>query len=210
MVDAEPATDYSRVVLAPSGADLRRRLPRLIVGLGIIAVGIALMVRSELGLAPYEVLHQGISRVSVLTIGQAQVVLGLFVLAAWWPLRQRPGIGTVTNVLGVGFAVDGMLAVLAVPRAFWVRGAFLVAGVLLTGIGIGLYIGARLGPGPRDGLMTAFADRGLRVWQARLALEGTALVIGWLLGGTVGIGTVLFAVAIPYLSDLSLRWFTLD
>lgn len=199
---------YGDTILWPTGAQLARRGPRLIIGLGIISIGISLMIRAELGLAPYDVLHQGISLHSPLTIGQAQVVVGLVVLLAWWPLHQRPGLGTITNALGVGFAIDGVLAVLVEPTSLLLRIVFLTVGVLMVGLGIGLYIGAKLGPGPRDGLMTGFADRGVRVWRVRLALEVFSLAVGWLLGGTVGLGTILFAMAIPVLADRSLRWFT--
>lgn len=194
-----------RTVLWPTGRQLRLRLPRLLVGLTAVSFGIALMARSGMGLAPYEVLHQGIALRTRLTLGQASVVLGLVVLLLWFPLRQVPGLGTVTNVIGVGLATDAFLGVVEEPDTLVARAACTVVGVLLIGIGIGLYIGAGLGPGPRDGLMTALADRGFPVWAVRLALEASALVGGWLLGGTVGIGTLLFAVAVPFLAHGSLR-----
>lgn len=193
----------------PSPRELARRLPRLLFGLGLIAVGLTLMVRARMGLAPYEVLHQGISLHTPLKIGQAGVVVGLVVMVAWFPLGQRPGLGTVVNVLGVGIALDLLLAVVGEPSALWVRAVWAVAGVVLIGIGVGMYIGAGLGPGPRDGLMTGLARRGLRVWAVRLVMEVTALVGGWLLGGTVGVGTVLVAVGLPMVVDRSIRLFAL-
>lgn len=194
-----------RTVLWPTLAQLRARLPRLVLGLGVIGIGIALMVRSELGIAPYEVLNQGISVQTPLTIGQASILVGVVVLLAWWPLHQRPGIGTVVNVLTVGVMLDGWLLLIEPPDAPVLRLAFSLVGVTLIGVGIGLYIGAGLGPGPRDGVMTGLAERGLPVWLVRLVLELSALLVGWLLGGTVGVGTLLFAVAVPFLADISLR-----
>lgn len=196
-----------RTVLWPTARQLRTRLPRLVLGLGVIAFGLALMVRSGAGLAPYEVLHQGIANRTPLTLGQASIVLGLVVLALWVPLRQMPGLGTVLNVIGVGLGIDGFLAVVGEADGTAQRVLYTLAGVVLIGVGIGLYIGAGLGPGPRDGLMTGLAARGMRVWAVRLTLESSALVVGWLLGGTVGPGTVLFAVAVPFLVHATLPLF---
>lgn len=202
------ASDPGATITWPSSRELRRRLPRLLVGLGLIAVGLALMVRARLGLAPYEVLHQGISLHTPLRIGQASVAVGLLVMLAWFPLGQRPGLGTVVNVVGVGLALDFLLTVLGEPSALWVRAAWAVGGVVLIGIGVGMYIGAGLGPGPRDGLMTGLARRGLPVWSVRLVMEFTALLVGWMLGGTVGVGTVLVAVVLPGVVDRSIRLFS--
>lgn len=196
-----------RTVLWPSGAQWRARAPRLVAGLAIIAVGIALMVRAELGIAPYEVLNQGVSVRTPLTIGQASIVIGLGVLLLWFPLRQRPGFGTLTNILTVGVMLDAWLLLVPAPEPLWLRLVFSLVGVALIGIGIGLYIGAGLGPGPRDGLMTGLAEFGPPVWAVRLALETSALLLGWYLGGTVGVGTVAFAVGVPFLADWSLRRF---
>ena len=184
---------------------LRARTVRLAGGLGIIAVGVALMVRARLGLAPYEVLHEGLATRTPLTIGQASVATGLLVLLLWIPLHQRPGIGTVANVVGVGLMLDGWLLVLPTPQGMAARSAMLVGGVLCVGVGVGAYLSAGLGAGPRDGVMTGLAARGHRVWAVRLTLELSALVLGWVLGGTVGIGTVLFALAVPFLAHGSLR-----
>lgn len=186
-------------------ASLRARTARLAGGLGIIAVGVALMVRARLGLAPYEVLHEGLAARTPLTIGQASVATGLLVLLLWIPLHQRPGVGTVANVIGVGLMLDGWLLVLPAPGGMLARSAMLIGGVLFVGIGIGAYLSAGLGAGPRDGVMTGLAARGYRVWAVRLTLELSALLVGWALGGTVGVGTVLFAVAVPFLAHGSLR-----
>jgi uncharacterized membrane protein YczE len=209
-VDTTPAPKRRPIVptvLWPTRAQWRVRGPRLALGLAVIAVGIALMVRAELGLAPYEVLNQGVSERTALTIGQASIVLGLGVLLLWFPLRQRPGFGTITNIVTVGLMLDAWLLVVPEPSALWLRAVFLLAGVVCIGAGIGLYIGAGLGPGPRDGLMTGLAEFGAPVWAVRLALESSALLLGWYLGGTIGVGTVAFAVGVPFLADWSLRRF---
>jgi uncharacterized membrane protein YczE len=193
-------------LLLPGPAELRRRLPFLVGGLSVIAVGTSLMVRAGLGLSPYEVLNDGISRVTPLTIGQAGIAVGVLVMLGWIPLRQRPGLGTLVNVFATGLMIDAMLLVLPVPELLVTRVAWMVAGTVGVGLGIGLYIGAGLGPGPRDGLMTGLADRGAPIWLARFGLEAVSLVVGWRLGGTVGVGTVAFAVSVPFLIQYSRRW----
>jgi uncharacterized membrane protein YczE len=193
-----------RTVLWPTGRQLQARLPRLVVGLTIISLGIALSARSGAGLAPYEVFHQGLAVHTPLTLGRASIVTGVVVLLLWIPLRMAPGLGTILNIVGVGFATDAFLAIVDEPQGLLLRGVFTVVGVGLVGVGIGLYIGAGLGPGPRDGLMTGLAARGWPVWGVRLVLELSALLSGWLLGGTVGVGTVLFATAVPFLAHASL------
>ncbi|MEY3361487.1 MAG: hypothetical protein RL531_1206 [Actinomycetota bacterium] len=179
----------------PSLVELRRRLPRLLLGILVLGVGVALTVRAELGLAPYDVMHEGLSEVTGLDFGVVVIGLGLLILLAWFPLHQPFGLGTVVNVLTVGLVID--LALDRVPEvtALAVRGPMLVGGTVLIGLGAGLYIGAGLGPGPRDGLMTAFARRGHPLWFVRTVMEMTALVLGWSLGGEVGVGTVLIAFA---------------
>jgi uncharacterized membrane protein YczE len=173
-----------------------RRLVNLHLGLILFGVSVALMVRAGLGLASWDVLHQGIAERTGLPIGWIVNGVGVLVLLLWIPLRQRPGIGTVANVIVVGLAADAALAVLPQPDHLGVRAALLGAGIVLNGIATGLYVGAGLGPGPRDGLMTGLAGRGHSIRLVRTAIELTVLAIGWLLGGTVGAGTVLFAVAI--------------
>jgi uncharacterized membrane protein YczE len=192
----QPPPRIVRTVLWPTGRQLRTRLPRLVAGLTVISLGIALMARSGTGLAPYEVFHQGLTVHTPLTLGRASIVTGVVVLLLWVPLRLVPGLGTVLNIVGVGLATDAFLAVVDEPAGALTRALFTVVGVAAIGVGIGLYIGAGLGPGPRDGLMTGLASRGWPVWAVRLVLELGALVAGWLLGGTVGVGTVLYAVTI--------------
>lgn len=175
---------------------LPTRLVRLYLGLALFGASIALMVRADLGLASWDVLHQGIARQVGLPLGWVVIGVSAVVLALWIPLRQRPGLGTVSNVVLVGVAVDATLAVLPQPGQLALRVALLAAGILLNGVATGLYIGARLGPGPRDGLMTGLAARGLSIRVARTVIELSVLALGWLLGGTVGVGTLAYALAI--------------
>ena len=184
------------VVTVPTWRELRRRLPQLLVGIVVLGVGIALTLEARLGVSPYDVLHQGIARRTGLSVGTVVIVVGLVILVFWVPLRQRPGIGTVLNTLTVGLVIDLVLRVVPEPELLGARIPLLVVGILVTGFGMGLYIGAGLGPGPRDGLMTGIAARGFPLWAVRTLLELTALAAGWVLGGNVGIGTVLFAFSI--------------
>ncbi|WP_395694348.1 YitT family protein [Nocardioides sp.] len=190
---------------------LGRRLPQLYLGLVMYGVSLAMMYRGDLGLAPWDVLHSGLIQHVPITIGQAVVVVSFLVLLLWIPLREIPGIGTVSNALVVGFSADATLAVLAEPDALVLRVALMVGGVLLCGLASALYIGAQLGRGPRDGLMTGFARRtGHSIRLVRTCLEVTVVVIGVLLGGTLGLGTVLYALAIGPLTQLWLPAFTVD
>lgn len=174
-----------------------RRLLQLYLGLVLYGVSMALMIESNLGLDPWDVFHQGVADRSGLSIGVVTIIVGALVLLAWIPLRQRPGVGTVSNVVVIGLAVDAALAALPAPDPLPVRIAFLVAGVALNGVATAAYIGARLGPGPRDGLMTGLVRRtGRSVRLVRTSIEVTVLAVGWLLGGTVGVGTVVYALAI--------------
>jgi uncharacterized membrane protein YczE len=174
-------------------------VPRLLAGLVGCGTGVASMVRARLGLGPWEVLHQGVAGRTGLTIGTVSILVAFVVLLGWVPLRQRLGIGTISNAVLIGLTTNTVLHLLDPPATLPVRIALLLAGILLLGAGSGLYIGAGLGPGPRDGLMTGIARRseGRRsIRLVRTGIELSALALGWALGGTVGIGTLLFALSI--------------
>lgn len=192
--------------------EVLRRFPRLMFGLVVFGIGTGMQVESELGLSPWDVLHQGIARNSPLSIGVAVIVVSGFVLLLWIPLKQRLGVGTIANAIVIGIVLDATVAVHPTPEALWMRWAVLLAGIVLVGFGSGIYIGVRLGPGPRDGLMTGiaarrWAGRSVSIRLARFGLESAALVVGWLLGGTVGLGTVAFAVLIGPLVQFFLERF---
>ena len=184
------------VLQLPPARTVVARLPRLIAGLVICGVGISLMIAADLGLAPWDVLHQGISNHTGIPIGTVSILVGLVLLLAWIPLHERYGVGTLCNVVVIGLVIDVMLPLLPDDAPMGIRIAMLVIGAFLFGPGSGFYIGVRLGAGPRDGLMTAVAARGYPVWLVRTVLEATVLAIGFALGGSVGIGTVLFAATI--------------
>ncbi|HEY6595783.1 MAG TPA: hypothetical protein VI011_17035 [Asanoa sp.] len=179
-----------------SGRRLPRRLVQLYVGLALFGVSLALMVRAGLGLGPWDVLHQGISRNTGLSIGIVVNLTAVAVLLLWIPLRQRPGFGTLSNVVVVGLVTDATLALVPNPHGLPLRIALLVVGILANAVATGLYVGAGLGPGPRDGLMTGLAARGHSIRLMRTLIEISVLAAGWLLGGSVGIGTVAYALAI--------------
>ncbi|MGI9585855.1 MAG: YczE/YyaS/YitT family protein [Acidimicrobiia bacterium] len=180
----------------PTREELTRRLPRLVFGLVLFGFGTALMVMSNLGLAPWEVFHQGISNQTGVPLGTVGIITGLLVLVLWIPLGERIGIGTILNVILIGIVIDLTLLVAPSVSATWVRWTLLLLGVLLVGIGSGLYIGSGLGPGPRDGLMTGLGRKGVPISAARFGVEISVLGMGFMLGGTVGIGTVVFAFGI--------------
>jgi len=194
--------------------DLRAALPRLpslLVGLVLFGIGIALMVVAGLGLGPWEALNQGIARQTGAAIGTVSILLGIPILALWWPLGERPGIGTVINVVLIGISTNVALSVL--PTATEPAGQVLLmlAGVVTVGLGSGLYLAADLGPGPRDGLMTGVHHRfGWSIRRSRTVIELTVLGLGWALGGTVGIGTVVFALGIGPLVQAFLGVFDRD
>ena len=198
------AGTIARVLTLPPRHELRRRLPRLLPGLVTCGVGLALMVLADLGLGPWEALHQGLSERTGIPIGTVGILVGFLVLLAWVPLRQRPGLGTLCNVVIIGLVIDAVLALSPEPESMMVRAACLAAGIVAMGVGSGLYIGAGLGPGPRDGLMTGVAARGHSLRLVRTLIELSALAVGWALGGTVGIGTIAFALGIGPLVQASL------
>ena len=170
------------------------RLARLMFGLVVFGIGLALMVIADLGLSPWDVLHQGISIHTGIPIGTVVIITGFLVLLLWIPLKERIGIGTIANAIVIGLVLDGMLLILPETlENMALRWTAMLAGVVLVAIGSGFYIGAGLGPGPRDGLMTGLARHGISIAWARAGLDVAALVAGWLLGGTVGVGTLVFA-----------------
>lgn len=182
------------------------RAAALLIGLCCYGFSMAMMVRAGLGLDPWDVFHQGLSLHTPMTIGMASAVVGVVVLLAWIPLRNRPGIGTVANVIVIAITVDAGLAVLPAPQSLPVRVALMLGAVLLNAVATVLYVGAGLGPGPRDGLMTGMVVRtGLSVRLVRTGIEATVLSLGWLLGGSVGVGTVIYAFGIGPLVQLVLR-----
>ncbi|SHF75160.1 Uncharacterized membrane protein YczE [Jatrophihabitans endophyticus] len=187
---------------------LPRRLVQLYLGLWLYGLACAMFVRARLGLDPWDVLHQGISERVGLAIGTVTIVMSAVVLLFWIPLRQRPGLGTISNAVLVGVSVNVSLELLPAHAPLWVRWGELLGGIVALGVATGMYIGANLGPGPRDGLMTGLARRtGRSIRLVRTGLELTVLVVGWLLGGTVGVGTVLFALAIGPLTQFFLPLF---
>lgn len=178
-------------------ASMTRRLVQLVLGLWLYGATMALLVESGLGLDPWDVFHEGLTRHVPLSFGQVVIVVGAVVLLLWVPLRQRPGLGTVLNVLLIGIAVDVTLAWLPTPDHLAVQATFLALGVVGNGLAGALYIGADLGTGPRDGLWTGVVRRtGRSVRLVRTGLEVTVLLVGFALGGTVGVGTVVYALAI--------------
>jgi uncharacterized membrane protein YczE len=182
---------------------LRRRVPQLFVGLLLFGVSLAMMVRGQLGVAPWDVLHLGIARYLPITFGQAVVLMSFVVLLGWVPLREPPGLGTLANAVVVGFAADATLALLEAPQGVAAKLVLTLGGVLLCGWASALYIGAQLGRGPRDGLMTGLSRRtGRSLRLVRTVIELTALAAGLLLGGTAGFGTVLYAFALGPLTQL--------
>jgi uncharacterized membrane protein YczE len=186
---------------------LAGRFARLVAGLVLYGVTMAMLVESTLGLDPWDVFHEGVTHHVDLTFGQVVIATGAFVLLLWIPLRQMPGIGTVLNVIVIGLAADFGLAVIAQPDALWLRIALLVGGIVGNGFAGALYIGAALGAGPRDGLWVGLVrrtGRSVRLW--RTAIEVIVVVVGFALGGTVGLGTVLYALTIGPLVQFFLRW----
>lgn len=175
-----------------------RRLTQLFTGLALYGISMAFMVKSDLGLNPWDVFHQGLSKVTGLSFGLVVILLGIPILALWIPLRQRPGFGTIANLVVIGFVVDGALALLPAGGNIPARVCYLVGGILINGLATGLYIGARMGPGPRDGLMTGIVKRfpRLSIRLVRTTIELFVLGVGFLLGGTVGIGTIAYALCI--------------
>jgi uncharacterized membrane protein YczE len=190
---------------------LPRRLAQLAVGLVLYGVTLAMLIRATLGNASWDVLHQGLASHLPMSIGTAVIVMSLVVLLLWIPLREMPGLGTIANSFVVGLVADATLRVLAAPDVMWGRVLLMAGGVVLNALATALYIGSQFGPGPRDGLMTGLHRRtGLSIRVVRTALEVTVVAIGWTLGGVVGIGTVLYTLAIGPLVQLMLPRFIVE
>ena len=201
----------ARMLPWPPKSELNRRLPRLDAGLVLFGVGVSMQVVSGLGLSPWEVLHQGISQRTGIPLGAVGILTGIVVLILWIPLKERFGIGTLVNVVLIWVVIDVSLWI--APESvsgLGLRSTLMVGGVLIVGIGTGLYIGAGLGPGPRDGLMTGLARLGINIGLARFGIEFTVLVLGWLLGGTAGVGTALFAFGMGPLVAIFLPRLTIE
>jgi len=190
-----------------SSALLVRRVIQLLVGLFFYGIALSLMIRGAVGVPPWEVLSQGLAKQTGLPFGLLTNIVGALVLLLWIPIRQKPGVGTIANVLLIGPAIEVGLAVVPTPEALWQQIALFAAGLALLSIASGLYIGARFGPGPRDGLMTGIHNRwGFKIWWVRSAIELTVLTVGWLLGGNVGVGTLAFALLIGPMVGVTLPW----
>ena len=185
-----------------------RRLAQLFAGLVLYGISDSMLLLAGLGVDPWDVLHQGLARRTGVPTGTWAIIVGAIVLLLWVPLRQRPGLGTLCNVVLVGTVIDVTLAIVPPPHLPPVRAAVMVSGVALNGVATGLYIGAGLGPGPRDGLMTGYAARGHSLRVVRTCIEATVLLAGWLLGGTVGVGTVVYAVCIGPLAHVFVPLFS--
>jgi uncharacterized membrane protein YczE len=198
---------YQHAILGDISPMLRR-LILLYVGLVLYGLSSAMMVRAGLGLDPWNALHEGISLRLNVSFGTVIIGVGALLMLLWIPLRQRPGIGTISNVVLIGLAADAALMCLPQPASLAVRVGMLIAAIILNGIASGMYIGAGLGPGPRDGLMTGLAARsGWSIRLTRTGIEISVLVLGWLLGGTIGLGTIFYALAIGVIIDVTLPMF---
>ena len=199
--DPLPIADLARAGLAWLSALIPRdrrahRLVQLMSGLVLYGVSDGMILMSGLGANPWDVFHQGLSKHIGLPVGTTVILVGAAVMLLWIPIRQRPGFGTLSNVIVVGVAMDGAMAWIPTPHAWWLRWGEMLAGIVLNGVATGAYIGAGMGPGPRDGVMTGYAARGHSIRLVRTSMEITVLSLGWLLGGTVGFGTAAYALLI--------------
>lgn len=183
------------------------RLAQLAFGLAVYGVSEALMLAPRVGVDPWDVFHTGLARITGIPVGTVLILIGVLVLLLWIPLRQPPGIGTIANIVVIGVIVDLLLGTMTAPHALWLRWTEFGAGVVLNAAATGLYIGAELGPGPRDGLTTGLGARGRSIRVVRTGIELSVLAVGWLLGGNVGVGTVVYAVTIGPLVHVTIPLF---
>ncbi len=175
---------------------LGRRLVHCVLGLSLFAVGISLQMNANIGAPPWDVFHQGVAAQTGISIGKIIVITGFALLLLWIPLKQKPGLGTILNALEIGLVADIALAIIPEPTSILIRVPMALFGIVVVAIGTGLYIGSALGPGPRDGLMTGLAKRGIPIRKGRTAIEVIVLITGWLLGGQVGVATFAFALGV--------------
>jgi uncharacterized membrane protein YczE len=175
---------------------LGQRIIRCIFGLALFALGISLQMNANIGAPPWDVFHQGVAKQTEISVGKVIVITGFILLLFWIPLKQKPGLGTILNALEIGLVADLALAIIPEPENILIRLLMAAVGIIVVAIGTGFYIGSALGPGPRDGLMTGLAKRGIPIRIGRTAIEVTALVVGLLLGGQVGIATFAFALGV--------------
>ena len=175
---------------------LGRRLVRCVIGLSLFSVGISMQMNANIGAPPWDVFHQGIANQTGISIGKIIVLTGSSLLLLWIPLKQKPGLGTILNALEIGLVADIALGIIPEPSNILIRILMALSGIVVVAIGSGLYIGSALGPGPRDGLMTGLAKRGIPIRKGRTAVEVIVLVTGWLLGGQVGVATFAFAFGV--------------
>jgi uncharacterized membrane protein YczE len=202
---------WNRAMLAIRGAlpeeRAAARLTQLTLGLALYGVSEALMLAPAVGVDPWDVFHTGLARITGIPVGTVLILVGALVLLAWIPLRQKPGLGTLANIVVIGAVVDLILGGTPVPHALWLRWTMFAAGLMLNAVATGFYIGAGLGAGPRDGLTTGLAARGRSIRVARTSIEAAVLAAGWLLGGNVGLGTVAYALAIGPLVHVTIPLF---
>jgi uncharacterized membrane protein YczE len=182
-------------------------LAQLAFGLVVYGISEALMLAPGVGVDPWDVFHTGLARITGIPVGTVLILIGGLVMLLWIPLRQPPGIGTVANIVIIGVIVDVLLSSTPTPHALWLRWAEFAAGVVLNAIATGLYIGAGLGAGPRDGLTTGLGARGRSIRVVRTGIELSVLAVGWLLGGNIGVGTIVYAVAIGPMVHVTIPWF---
>lgn len=188
---------------------LLERLVRCVVGLALFGLGISLILQAGLGAAPWDVFHTGVSELTGIPVGTVIIITGVALLVLWIPLREQPGIGTILNAIEIGVVVDLTLPLIPEPDLLAAQVPMMLSGIVIIAIGSGFYIGSGLGPGPRDGLMTGLARRGLSIRVARTGIELFVLVVGIALGGSIGIGTAVFAIAIGPLVHVFLPMFTI-
>lgn len=194
-----------------TGAPLWKRLILVEVGLIICGLAFALMLQATIGLDPWDAFHQGLSKITGVPIGIVVIIVGFAVLGLWYFLKQKLGIGTILNAITIGLAIDFFIAVIPVAANFWWGLLYFVGAIVINGLGIAMYVGGGLGPGPRDGLMTGLVRRtGKPLWLVRTAIEVVVLVLGWAFGGAIGLGTVLYAFGIGPVAHIMMPWFNLD